>query len=228
MNIQPVQQIKPCVDWNVIETVLLDMDGTLLDKYFDDYFWEHYVPEVYAEQNSMTLMDAGKVLLEKYNSKLGTLEWTDLDYWSEKLGLDIPELKMKVNHLIDVHPFAVDFLKFCRKREKRIYMVTNAHSKTLEIKLKKTAIGPFFDKIICSAEIGTAKEDPEFWPILEKRMGYNPERTMLADDTEAVLVAAREYGEFGALIFVARPSSRIPVKFSPDFPSIVYFKELMA
>ncbi len=27
-----------------IKYVLLDMDGTLLDKYFDDYFWEHLVP----------------------------------------------------------------------------------------------------------------------------------------------------------------------------------------
>ena len=211
----------------MIETVLLDMDGTLLDKHFDDYFWEHYIPEVYAEQNGMTLKDARKELLEKYNSRLGTLEWTDLDYWSDELGLDIPELKMKVNHLINVHPFVIDFLNFCRRRGKRICMVTNAHSKTLEIKLKKSAIGDFFDEIICSSEIGTAKEDPEFWPILEKRLGYAPERTMLADDTEAVLKAAREYGGFGALIFVALPSSRSPVKFSPDFPSIIYFKELM-
>ncbi len=35
-----------------IRYVLLDMDGTLLDKYFDDYFWEHLLPEKYAEKKT--------------------------------------------------------------------------------------------------------------------------------------------------------------------------------
>ena len=30
--------------WQEVDWVLLDMDGTLLDKHFDDYFWETLVP----------------------------------------------------------------------------------------------------------------------------------------------------------------------------------------
>ena len=212
--------------WENIDTILLDMDGTLLDKHFDDYFWEHYVPEIYAENNDLTPLEARKELLVRYKSIEGTLAWTDLDYWSRELGLDIPALKMKINHLIQVHPYVIDFLQYCRTLGKKVHLVTNAHSKTLDIKLRKTAIGEYFGRIICSEEVGLPKEDPAFWQQLEAILGFAKERTMLADDNENVLQAAGSYG-MGLLIFVARPSSRAAIQYSSDFPSIVYFKELI-
>ncbi len=213
-------------DWQSVDTVLLDMDGTLLDKYFDDYFWEHFVPQVYAEKYRVSEDSARRELLAGYRKIEGTLEWTDLDYWSRELGLDIPALKAQVDHLIDVHPYVVDFLKYCRKIGKKIHLVTNAHSKTLKIKMRKTAIGGYFDQIVCAEEIGVAKEDPVFWEGLEEKLGFDRRRTMLAEDKESILFSARQYG-IAVLIFVARPSSRDPVVYSRDFPSIVYFNELI-
>jgi putative hydrolase of the HAD superfamily len=212
--------------WDKIDTILLDMDGTLLDKHFDDYFWEHYVPEIFAGKNDLTPLEARKELLARYKSIEGTLAWTDLDYWSEKLDLDIPALKLKINHLIQVHPFVVDFLQYCANLEKKVHLVTNAHSKTLDIKMRKTDIGSYFDRIICSQDIGLPKEDPEFWERLESLLGFDKQRTLLADDNENVLQAAQTYG-MGVLIFVARPSSRAEILYSEKFPSIVYFKELI-
>lgn len=214
------------VDWQTVDTVLLDMDGTLLDRHFDDYFWERYVPEVYAATHGVDRAAARRKLLAGYKKIEGTLEWTDLDYWSRELGLDIPALKMKIDHLIDVHPYVIDFLKFCRRINKQVHLVTNAHSKTLEIKMRKTALGAHFDRIVCAEEVGMAKEDPLFWERLEALLGFDRQRTMLADDMERVLVSARTYG-MGVLIYVARPSSQAPITFSTTFPSIVYFKELI-
>ncbi|HIJ79764.1 MAG: GMP/IMP nucleotidase [Desulfobulbaceae bacterium] len=214
------------IDWNLIDTVLLDMDGTLLDKHFDDYFWEHYVPEVYAGQNNLSIAAAKKKLLDRYQSLEGTLAWTDLDYWSDNLGLDIPALKIKVNHLIAIHPYVPEFLKFCRTNGKKIYLVTNAHSKTLAIKMEKTALAGYFDRIICSEEIGVAKEDRGFWQILEDLLRFDRRRTMFADDTERVLDSAATFG-FGKLIFVAKPSSKVAVQHSDRYDSIEYFKELL-
>jgi len=212
--------------WDRIDTILLDMDGTLLDKHFDDYFWEHYVPEIFAEKNDLTPLEARKELLARYKSIEGTLAWTDLDYWSEKLDLDIPALKLKIDHLIQVHPYVIDFLQYCRKLEKKIHLVTNAHSKTLDIKMRKTEIGPYFDRIICAQDIGLPKEDPKFWERLESMIGFDKRRTLLADDNENVLQAAQASG-MGVLIFVARPSSRAEILYSEKFPSIVYFKEMI-
>ena len=105
-------QIHPDFSWDEIDTILLDMDGTLLDKYFDDHFWEEYVPKVFARTHNLTPAEARKQLLARYKQVESTLQWCDLDYWSDQLGLDIPELKCKTDHLIQVHPYVIDFLEF--------------------------------------------------------------------------------------------------------------------
>ena len=79
--------------WNNVDTVLLDMDGTLLDKYFDDYFWEHYLPEEYAKKYNIGPDEAKQQLLSRYRKEEKTLAWTDLDFWSKEFDLDIPALK---------------------------------------------------------------------------------------------------------------------------------------
>ncbi|KAB2891831.1 MAG: HAD hydrolase-like protein [Desulfobulbaceae bacterium] len=220
------RQIRPSFSWDDIDCVLLDMDGTLLDKYFDDYFWEHYVPEVFAKINSLSPDQARQQLLSRYRKVEATLQWTDLDYWSGQLGLDIPELKCRIDHLIQVHPHVIDFLSFLDRKNKQIHLVTNAHSKTLAIKLRKTRIGPYFTGIICSEVVGEAKEQPVFWEKLERIIGFDRSRTLLADDTTVVLAAAREYG-IAHLVHIARPSSRKPICYSAEFPSIAYFSELI-
>ena len=219
-------KITPKFQWAEINTVLLDMDGTLLDKHFDDYFWEQYVPEHYSLKHNLSVDAAKKQLLQQYQKVENTLCWTDLDYWSEQLGLDIPELKTGLNHLIAVHPYVTEFIKFCHLIDKEVYLVTNAHPKTLSIKLEKTEIGHLFDSIVCADEIGLAKEEGLFWQRLEEKLGFEKASTMLADDTEKVLRSAEEYG-IGHLIFVARPSSMKPVAYSTRYPSIEYFNELI-
>ena len=104
--------------------------------------------------------------------------------------------------------------------------MTNAHPKTLSIKLEKTSIGHLFDRIVCADEIGLAKEEGSFWQQLEQLLGFDKSTTLLADDTEKVLRSAEEYG-MGQLIFVARPSSKKPVEYSSRYPSIEYFVELI-
>ena len=220
------EQPRPLVDWRTIDTILLDMDGTLLDRHFDDYFWEQYVPEHYSLLHDLSIEGARRHLLDQYKAREGTLAWTDLDYWSNTLGLDIPSLKSQMHHLIAVHPHVIDFLTFCREQGKLLCLVTNAHSKTLDIKMRKTGLSRHFDHIVCAEQVGLAKEDPIFWQRLEAILGYEKERTLLADDTEKVLLAAKTYG-MGVLIHVARPSSRKPVAGSERFLSIEHFRELI-
>jgi len=221
-----MERIEPHLDWEQIDTVLLDMDGTLLDRHFDDYFWHSYLPENYALVHDLDVDEARHRLRREYERREGTLAWTNLDYWSEVLGLDIPELKRRVDVLVAVHPHVFDFLKFCREKKKHLCLVTNAHPKTLQIKMARASLLPYCDQVVCAEEIGLAKEEAAFWPLLQQRLGYDNRRTMLADDTERVLEAAHRAG-LAYLIHVARASSRTTVSFSRKYPSIIFFNELL-
>jgi 5'-nucleotidase len=220
------KQIPPNFSWDRIDTVFLDMDGTLLDKYYDDYFWEHYVPEVYAAKNHVDIADARELLLQTYKSVESTLQWTDLDYWSDRLGLDIVALKKEISHLVNAHPHIIDYFEYMHRLGKKLYLVTNAHPKTLEVKMKQVNIDRWFERLVCSQEVGAAKEQPEFWHKLQQILPYDKERTLFADDTEKVLHSAEKFG-IQHLIHIAKPSSRLPVQFSAHYQSIENFKELL-
>lgn len=214
------------IDWNTIDTILLDMDGTLLDRHFDDHFWLEHVPKRWAARNGMSLDYARKHLHALFKSQENTLNWTDLDYWSDRLHLDIPLLKKEIENLIAVHPFVVEFLLFLKQHHKSVWLVTNAHSKTLDLKLKKTLIGPYFDGTISAHQVGLPKEDDGFWRELQKFISYDPARTLLGEDSETNLATAERFG-ISYLVYVSRYSSAIQPKASRKFMSINYFNQLI-
>ena len=214
------------IDWKTIDTVLLDMDGTLLDRHFDDHFWLEHVPKRWAAQNGTSIDHARTQLRALFKSQEQTLNWTDLDYWSQRLRLDIPQLKQEVEHLIAVHPFVVEFLLFLRQHRKHIWLVTNAHSKTLDLKMKTTRIGTYFDGIVSAHQVGLPKEDRRFWEALQRFVAYDPGRTLLGEDSETNLATAENYG-IGYLVYISRFSSAIQPKPSSAFASIEYFNALI-
>jgi HAD superfamily hydrolase (TIGR01509 family) len=211
---------------NEIKYILLDMDGTLLDLYFDDYFWGHLVPEKYAEKHDMSFGAAKEYLYKTYKSHEKTLNWCDIDFWSRELKLDIPALKEQIRHLIEIHPHVIDFLKLMRKQDKKIYLLTNAHFKTVKIKFNKTKIGEYFDDVLCSFNVGHPKEDLEFWHKAQKKLKFDKETSIFIDDTEDVLKTAREYG-IKHLLFKSSASSKLEPKKTEEFITIHDFRELM-
>ena len=214
------------IDWNHIDTVLLDMDGTILDRHFDDHFWLEHVPQRYATRYGTTLEESKVKLYTLFRSQENTLNWTNLDYWSEQLGLDIPLLKEEVDHLIAVHPEVIGFLDFLRRERKGVHLVTNAHSKTLSLKMKKTRLGSYFDTIVSAHDLGLPKEEADFWGRLQEVIPYDPSRTMLGEDSETNLGTAAAYG-IRYLIFVSRSNSKLPAAPSKRYLSVNTFRELL-
>src|SRR6187549_375496 len=97
-------------DWSQIDTVFLDMDGTLLDLRFDNYFWRELVPQRYAECNGMTKPEAQRQLVPRFAAWEGRLEWYCLDHWTRELGLDLAALEEEAAGRITWLPSAVEFL----------------------------------------------------------------------------------------------------------------------
>jgi len=214
------------LNWSDIDTVLLDMDGTLLDRHFDDHFWLEHVPGRYAAKHHLPVEAVKEKLYAMFRSQENTLNWTDLDYWSDQLGLDIPMLKQEVDHLIAVHPDVIEFLEFLRREKKGVHLVTNAHGKTLSLKMKKTRLGSYFDTIVSAHELGLPKEEVAFWGRLQEKILFDPSRTMLGEDSETNLGTAASYG-IAHLIFISASSSALAPKPSTRFLSVHTFGELL-
>ena len=213
------------LDWNNISTVLLDMDGTLLDLHFDNYFWQHHVPLRYAEKNQLHIDDARNILVPKFKSAEGSMNWYCVDYWSDQLDLDIAQLKAEVDHLIAVHPHVVEFLDATKAAGKHVALVTNAHQKSLMLKMDRTALTHHFDDIICAHDFGLPKEDPEFWTKLNQRLAFDKNKTLLVDDTLSVLRSAQQYG-IKHLLAVLNPDSQAPQRDTEEFQAIKDFRDI--
>lgn len=214
------------VDWQQIDTVLLDMDGTLLDLHFDTYFWLEHVPQRYSEKHGLELEAVKKDLHARYRAMMGTIDWYSIDYWTEELGLDIALLKEEVNHLIAVHPYVTDFLDAVRAAGKRVLLVTNAHFKSLELKMQKTQLGGHFDHLVVSHDFGLPKEELPFWDRLQEVEQFDPQRTLLVDDSLPVLRSAKAYG-IRWLLAVYEPDTKQPRRDVAEFEAIETFRDIM-
>ena len=212
--------------WNRVDTVLLDMDGTLLDLHYDDHFWQEHVPARYAERHGLDPATARIELMARYRQVEGTLDWYCVDYWSRELDLDIAALKREIGHLIAVHPHVVEFLGAVRTLGKRLVLVTNAHGKALALKLERTRLDVHFDAIVCAHDLGRPKEDVMFWEELRRSEPFEPAASVLVDDSLPVLRAAKRYG-IGQLVAVNRPSSKRPAKETAEFSAVADLRELM-
>lgn len=214
------------LNWQNIHTVFLDMDGTLLDLHFDNHFWLKHLPQRYAEQYELSFEAAQRTLMSRSEKLLGTLDWYCVDYWSSQLNMDIAKLKEEVAHLIAVHPEVVTFLSRLRQHKKRVVLVTNAHNKSLSLKMQRTQIDHYFDRIVCAHDLGLPKEQKYFWQKLQKIEPFDAEQTLLIDDSLPVLRSAAAYG-IRHLLGISQPDSQSPPKVSKEFRTIRSFREII-
>jgi putative hydrolase of the HAD superfamily len=212
--------------WKEIATVLLDMDGTLLDLHYDNHFWQVYVPAKFAEKHGLPEAEARAECFRRYDEQAGTLNWYCVDYWTEQLQLDIVQLKEELSHLISVHPDVPEFLTEARAAGKRVVLVTNAHHKALSLKMQRTGLSVHFDAIHSSHSFGQAKESPLFWQALRRVEPFDPGSTLLVDDSLPVLRAARDHG-VAHLLAIYRPDTRQPDRDVGEFWAIRRFRDIM-
>jgi putative hydrolase of the HAD superfamily len=207
------------IDWQDFETILLDMDGTILDLAFDNYFWRQLVPRVYARQQGVTHAEASAFIYSLYESHQGTLLWYCVDFWSEHLDLDLRTLKFESRERMTLLPGAAAFLDAVVRQNKRLVLVTNAHPIALDIKRTQTGLNQWFEEFVSSHEFGVPKEHQDFWHALENRLGFEKESTLFVDDSLPVLDAARAFG-LGGVVAVRSPGSGLPTRDPEDHDSI--------
>ncbi|MFY0991074.1 GMP/IMP nucleotidase [Halomonas sp. C05BenzN] len=213
------------IDWHAIDTVLLDMDGTLLDLHFDSHFWLEHLPRRYVELHRLDEATQEEVRSRILHEK-GTLNWYSLAYWSRELGVDIIALKREIQHLIGLRSDALDFLEWLRQAHPRVILATNADRESLELKLPLTGLEGYLDGIVSSADLGVPKEEQAFWFALQEIEPFDPQRTLFIDDNPSVLESAREFG-IRHLLGIKQPDSTRPEKELEEFIALDRFAAIL-
>ncbi|MGI3743934.1 MAG: GMP/IMP nucleotidase [Janthinobacterium lividum] len=216
----------PSLPWRDIDTVLLDMDGTLLDLHFDNHFWLEHLPKRYAEVHGVSLAMAQMELMPLFEKNAGTLNWYCTDFWSTELKLPVKDLKIEIAHLIALRPDAETFLAAIKQAGKRVIMITNAHRDSLSLKMERLELAPYFERLISSHDYGYPKENPQFWDALQADIQFDPARSLFIDDTLPILRSAGRYG-IGHLLAVREPDSRKGPKDTEEFEAVEDYRSLI-
>lgn len=216
----------PSLPWHAIDTVLLDMDGTLLDLHYDNHFWMEHLPHRYAELHGVSRAMAEMELQPLFERNAGQLQWYCLDFWSTELAIPVRELKLETAHLIALRPDADTFLKAIKQAGKRVIMITNAHRDSLSLKLERIELAPYFERLISSHDYGFPKENQQFWEALQADLHFDPARSLFIDDTLPILRSARDFG-VGHLLAVKEPDSKKGPKDTAEFAAVEDYRDLI-
>ena len=212
--------------WRDIDTVLLDMDGTLLDLHYDNHFWLEHLPNRYAELHGISRAMAELELTPLFERNAGQLQWYCLDFWSTELKIPVRELKLETADLIALRPDADTFLAAIKQAGKRVILITNAHRDSLSLKMERIELAPYFERLISSHDYGYPKESPQFWDALQADIGFEPGRSLFIDDTLPILRSARDFG-VGHLLAVKQPDSKKCPKDTEEFAALEDYRELL-
>ena len=173
-------------DWSAIDTVLLDLDGTLLDQAYDNHIWRDLVPQRFAVAQGLDLHVAYSEIARRFAERNGTLDWYCIDYWSRSLGIDIGALHREVRSHVAWLPGAREFLVRMRASGKRLVLLTNSHPIALAVKHEETGVLDYLDAAVTSHDFGAPKEHEQFWRAavarFRVRSGAQPVRGRQLED----------------------------------------------
>ena len=206
-------------NWDDIDTVLLDMDGTLLDLHFDNQFWLHHVPNALAIQQNISFNQAQQAFFKECNLVKGTLNWYCTDYWTKQINIDIQQLNIDHADSVTMRQDVAVFLSALQKQNIQRVLLTNAHPSSLTIKLAKTGLNTLLDHIYSTHEFGYCKESLSLWHAFIKHHPFDPKRTLFIDDNEELLLVAKKFG-IRYVLGIENPDSQSQHKEFKHCPSI--------
>jgi len=222
----PVTNSAVRLDWSSIEWVLLDMDGTLLDLAYDNWFWRTLVPERYGLMRALSLEQATAELAPRFHEVAHTLPWYCTDYWSRITGLNIAEMKRETRERIGVLDGTEEFLTAVRDSGRHLWLATNAHRDSWQVKLEKTGLAHYFEHIISSHDFGAPKESQDFWNGVMAKHPFERGLALFADDSLPVLHSAARFG-VGHLRAIACPERGQPRRQISDFDAVDRLADLL-
>lgn len=185
-----------------LKAVLFDLDDTLTNRTamfrpFSEIFVDRFLPKGGDTTRKAALLrklDAGgtaprpealTALFRQTGETMRPMEEM-LDFWNTVL----PQCMVRMPHMFEI-------LAWIRARGLRLGLVTNGDAKMQRSKIFYSGIGPLFDDILVSGELGIHKPDPRIFMRSLARLGVEaPQAVFVGDNLVNDIRGARAAGIF--------------------------------
>lgn len=165
--------------------ISFDLDGTLVDSEFTELVWHQGIPEFYAQREGLDLSKAQELVLREYRKMGdGVLEWYDIGYWFNYLGLPggWEDLLEKYSNKVRVYPEVHEVLSRLRERYSLI-VLSNAAREFIEVEMREGELAGYFERVVsATSDFGLVKKSPEFYRRICEILGVCPQELVHVGD----------------------------------------------
>ena len=192
----------------MVKVVSFDVVGTLVDCFYEDYVWKKVIPQLYARERGISLVQAKEYVLREYN-RIGNqdIRWFLPKYWFRHFNLDEDPIAVFTSHTdkVRVYPEVPSVLEsLSQKYDLIIASGTIRH--IIEIMIEK--LRHYFKHIYspvtdCQQVIKT----PQFYEMICRTLQIAPRKLVhVGDEWYADFISPRSSGIKG--IFLDRTGEK--------------------
>jgi len=151
----------------MVKVVSFDLDGTIVERKYTDYFWLEVIPKAYAEEKGIELNKAKRIVYLKYD-EIGEndLRWYLPDFWLKYLNIrkNLNKLLYEAFRESRPYPYVKPLLSVLRKKKFKLILCTNASRDFAIEVLEYLSLKNFFDKIYsCVSDYGLIRKTRSFY-----------------------------------------------------------------
>ncbi len=168
-----------------IKVISFDLDGTLVDKNFDEAIWYKEVPKAYAAKHRISFDMARERVVREYEKESNKdHNWVDIEYWFNYFGItDWKKVIEDLRHMVKVYDEAIPVLKELRKKYKLV-IITQADCKFIEVKMEVENLKDYFDDVFSTtSDFKELKKTEEIFNEIVKRLGVGKDEIIHLGDS---------------------------------------------
>jgi len=177
----------------VIEAVIFDLDGVLLDS---EQVWDEARRQLVSESGGRWHGRAQKDMMG-----MSSPEWSR--YVNEKLGVDLPPERISddvVRRLTDLYRKRLPLLPGATEAVERLAahwplgLASSSNREVINLVLELAGLGSQFEVTVSSEEVGRGKPAPDVYLETARRLGRAPSRCAAIEDSHNGILSAAAAG----------------------------------
>lgn len=180
----------------MIEAIIFDMDGTLVDT-------EPFNTEIERRQFSLNNLEISDEEHQKYLGVASDAMWREITA-NHQTALSVDEL-IDQNHAESLRYFTeleqipvmsglVELLEKLLARNHKIAVASSSTPEIIDLILTKTDLKKYFRVIVSAEEAGKSKPEPDVFLLAAQKLGVNSANCLVVEDSPNGIKAAKAAG----------------------------------